>query len=253
MPTTLKGLNLVYPPATASDDLFPDISAQLDIWTNLNFASDEPMVQSQSKGADVPNESLLDGPPTQPLPTVDPSNVQSFDFNNFLAGFGIDPFLAPLQPLPEADMTSLSPEVSQASPSSPFSPKETTLAESPAAKRTRTKRAEDDPLTTPVTVAEDKRRRNTAASARFRAKKKERELVMEKRGKELENRVNELERECEGLRRENGWLKGLVVGVTSGNPATVAPSPAETPSTSLETKTEQPETSKKRKRGIGAD
>ncbi|KAJ7470331.1 hypothetical protein FB451DRAFT_1253392 [Mycena latifolia] len=27
-------------------------------------------------------------------------------------------------------------------------------------------------------------------------------------------RVNELERECESLRRENGWLKGLVVGVS---------------------------------------
>ncbi|KIK69264.1 hypothetical protein GYMLUDRAFT_129382, partial [Collybiopsis luxurians FD-317 M1] len=58
---------------------------------------------------------------------------------------------------------------------------------------------------------EDKRRRNTAASARFRLKKKEREIAMENKAKELEQRVNELERECEGLRRENGWLKGLVV------------------------------------------
>jgi hypothetical protein len=37
---------------------------------------------------------------------------------------------------------------------------------------------------------------------------------LEKTSKELETRVTELERECEGLRRENGWLKGLVVGVT---------------------------------------
>ncbi|KAI6028409.1 hypothetical protein F5J12DRAFT_780082 [Pisolithus orientalis] len=63
-------------------------------------------------------------------------------------------------------------------------------------------------------AAEDKRRRNTAASARFRLKKKEREAALERRAKELEDRVLELERECEGLRRENGWLKGLVVGVT---------------------------------------
>ncbi|KAF8264801.1 hypothetical protein EI94DRAFT_1737615 [Lactarius quietus] len=67
---------------------------------------------------------------------------------------------------------------------------------------------------TPLTPAEDKRRRNTAASARFRLKKKEREAALEKKSKELEMRVMELERECEGLRRENGWLKGLVVGVT---------------------------------------
>ncbi|KAF8313413.1 hypothetical protein DL93DRAFT_2046571, partial [Clavulina sp. PMI_390] len=59
--------------------------------------------------------------------------------------------------------------------------------------------------------SEDKRRRNTAASARFRLKKKEREQAMEKRARDLESRVGELERECEALRRENGWLKGLVV------------------------------------------
>ena len=70
---------------------------------------------------------------------------------------------------------------------------------------------------TPFTAAEDKRRRNTAASARFRAKKKEREAAMEQRAKGLEDRVTELERECESLRKENGWLKGLVVGATTGD------------------------------------
>jgi hypothetical protein len=45
-------------------------------------------------------------------------------------------------------------------------------------------------------------------------KKKEREAALEGKAKELETKVTELERECEGLRRENGWLKGLVVGVT---------------------------------------
>lgn len=69
-------------------------------------------------------------------------------------------------------------------------------------------------LTTPLSASEDKRRRNTAASARFRLKKKEREAALEGKAKELETKVLELERECEGLRRENGWLKGLVVGVT---------------------------------------
>ncbi|KAI6109209.1 hypothetical protein EDD16DRAFT_1487473 [Pisolithus croceorrhizus] len=72
-------------------------------------------------------------------------------------------------------------------------------------------------------AAEDKRRRNTAASARFRLKKKEREAALERRAKELEERVLELERECEGLRRENGWLKGLVVGVTGAGAAQQQP------------------------------
>jgi hypothetical protein len=80
---------------------------------------------------------------------------------------------------------------------------------------------------TPLAAAEDKRRRNTAASARFRLKKKEREAALEKTTKELETRVTELERECEGLRRENGWLKGLVVGVTgAGAGATQQAAPA---------------------------
>ena len=67
---------------------------------------------------------------------------------------------------------------------------------------------------TPLSASEDKRRRNTAASARFRLKKKEREAALEGKARELESKVLELERECEALRRENGWLKGLVVGVT---------------------------------------
>jgi hypothetical protein len=68
----------------------------------------------------------------------------------------------------------------------------------------------------PYSAAEDKRRRNTLASARFRLKKKEREAAMEKKAKELDDKVSELERECESLKKENQWLKGLVVGATNG-------------------------------------
>jgi len=67
---------------------------------------------------------------------------------------------------------------------------------------------------TPLSASEDKRRRNTAASARFRQKKKEREAALEAKAKELQDQVTGLEKECETLRRENNWLKGLVVGVT---------------------------------------
>ena len=74
----------------------------------------------------------------------------------------------------------------------------------------------------PLSASEEKRRRNTAASARFRLKKKEREATLEDQAKELKTRVHELERECEELRRENGWLKGLVVGDAQGS---VVPAP----------------------------
>ncbi|GBE80472.1 hypothetical protein SCP_0301870 [Sparassis crispa] len=110
-------------------------------------------------------------------------------------------------------------------------------ASAPAPKRSRTTRlsvssatpsqpdsalspeADDRDPASPLTAAEDKRRRNTAASARFRLKKKEREAALERKAKDLEGRVSELEKECEALRRENGWLKGLVVGVTGAGAA----------------------------------
>ncbi|KAL0576571.1 hypothetical protein V5O48_005403 [Marasmius crinis-equi] len=60
-------------------------------------------------------------------------------------------------------------------------------------------------------ITEDKRRRNTAASARFRIKKKLRNLNLEKQVSELSGRADTLEREAADLRRENGWLKEIVM------------------------------------------
>ncbi|BGP38645.1 hypothetical protein JCM10450v2_002595 [Rhodotorula kratochvilovae] len=62
-----------------------------------------------------------------------------------------------------------------------------------------------------LAIEEDKRRRNTAASARFRVKKKQREQALEQTAKELRDRVALLEKEVDTLRTENGWLRSLVV------------------------------------------
>uniref|UniRef100_A0A0K3C7V3 BY PROTMAP: gi/472588450/gb/EMS25922.1/ regulatory protein cys-3, transcription factor [Rhodosporidium toruloides NP11] gi/647396242/emb/CDR38266.1/ RHTO0S03e07140g1_1 [Rhodosporidium toruloides] n=1 Tax=Rhodotorula toruloides TaxID=5286 RepID=A0A0K3C7V3_RHOTO len=62
-----------------------------------------------------------------------------------------------------------------------------------------------------LAIEEDRRRRNTAASARFRVKKKQREQALEQTAKELKERVAVLEKEVETLRTENGWLRSLVV------------------------------------------
>ena len=89
----------------------------------------------------------------------------------------------------------------------------------------------DVPGDDPVAIAEDKRRRNTAASgktcfpsrqqtilrymayhtARFRIKKKQWTLNLERTISDLSSRVQELEVEAAELRRENGWLKEIVM------------------------------------------
>ncbi|WVQ81798.1 hypothetical protein IAT38_003923 [Cryptococcus sp. DSM 104549] len=72
-----------------------------------------------------------------------------------------------------------------------------------------------------VEIEEDKRRRNTEASARFRAKKKEREQALEHRAKELEAQVAALAAENTSLENENRLLKAIVLN-GSGASATAA-------------------------------
>jgi len=274
-PTNLQGLNLIQPiqpsdPYLADSqdpqdllDLshFPELGAQLDLWTNLAFESDEPLSHFDEKKlgrGEAPHsvehdeeDDPDDGQPAQPdnhdnVVMADPVPAQptqlhtasrplgAFDLSSILTGFGVNPFMAP--PMQSASsapslaqILSLYPHATYPPPPNPASTESS--PQPAAAKRARVRRpsvasgADDHAddigspdavpvISTSLTPAEDKRRRNTAASARFRMKKKEREVALEKKSKELEIRVTELERECEGLRRENGWLKGLVVGVT---------------------------------------
>lgn len=67
-----------------------------------------------------------------------------------------------------------------------------------------------------VAAEEDKRRRNTAASARFRVKKKQREQALEKTAKEMSERVSVLETRIQQLETENTWLKGLITEKNGG-------------------------------------
>ncbi|ATY66750.1 Regulatory cys-3 [Cordyceps militaris] len=68
-----------------------------------------------------------------------------------------------------------------------------------------------------VAAEEDKRRRNTAASARFRIKKKQREQALEKSAKDMHTKVTDLENKVSQLETENKWLKNLLVEKNEGN------------------------------------
>ena len=61
-----------------------------------------------------------------------------------------------------------------------------------------------------LAAEEDKRRRNTAASARFRIKKKQREQTLEKTVKEVTDKNSQLEAKMNELELENKWLKKLI-------------------------------------------
>ncbi len=63
---------------------------------------------------------------------------------------------------------------------------------------------------------EDKRRRNTAASARFRVKKKQREQALDKTAKEMTDKAAKLEKKVAELEMENKWLKGLITERSPG-------------------------------------
>lgn len=80
----------------------------------------------------------------------------------------------------------------------------------------------DQPIdeTARVAAEEDKRRRNTAASARFRIKKKQREQALEKTAKEMSDRVSLLESRISQLETENTWLKGLITEKSGGKTST---------------------------------
>lgn len=60
--------------------------------------------------------------------------------------------------------------------------------------------------------ADLKRLRNTAASARFRAKKKQREQTLEQQAREKKQALEKLESRIRELEQENRFLKGLIMG-----------------------------------------
>lgn len=71
-----------------------------------------------------------------------------------------------------------------------------------------------------LAAEEDKRRRNTAASARFRVKKKQREQALETSVKEASEKNAILEARVSQLELENQWLKNLITeknGAESGD------------------------------------
>ncbi|KAK4701893.1 hypothetical protein P7C70_g4340, partial [Phenoliferia sp. Uapishka_3] len=229
-----------------------DLQAQLEAWTNVSFdfdssndfgspesglgkaglAGGDDMTGREyyGRGAGLDNYSLGLDDSFGSILGVDPLLAQVDPFsslyapasavdNSLLIGSAAPPALAANlhpshAPLPSAAPVSVvafeskvpAAKKRRASTSVGSASPETPVAESVTAG------PDGDDELNAVAVEEDKRRRNTAASARFRIKKKQREAALESTAKELRDKVASLEREVDTLRTENGWLRGLVVG-----------------------------------------
>ncbi|KAH8120613.1 hypothetical protein DFH11DRAFT_78411 [Phellopilus nigrolimitatus] len=139
----------------------------------------------------------------------------------------IDPSVAgQIQHLPSLMRQGVFPTSTQSPDAGPSSVSSSTRSPSETTPSPTTSRSPGGPLQAmdETAIAEDKRRRNTAASARFRIKKKHKTLSLERSVVELEGRAEDLEREAAELRRENGWLKEMLIMKGRGVRAAVAES-----------------------------
>ncbi|KAG8717356.1 hypothetical protein FRC08_007642 [Ceratobasidium sp. 394] len=147
--------------------------------------------------------------PQTHLPALSPAEIAQY---HALMARGAAAFPPPTSPASPSASTSSAP----AAPVSQVDPSTRGRSMSSAGRSSSQSRAISAP-TSPLddesvaVVAEDKRRRNTAASARFRVKKKQRTAELERTLAELEGRAGELEKEAVELRKENGWLKEMVI------------------------------------------
>jgi hypothetical protein len=158
-------------------------------------------------------------------------NAAMADFDLFAGDFQFTDFSNfNVAPILDTSMPSLS------QPQQPHYPLSTTYAPQPNAispinydDSSKKRKADDMSVGTPiqhldeharVAAEEDKRRRNTAASARFRVKKKQREQALEKTAKDMSDRLQQLEARIGQLETENTWLKSLITEKNVGKSST---------------------------------
>jgi len=135
-------------------------------------------------------------PTQQPLQSQYDRQQHSYQYHPGISQF---PYGSPQQQLPPINTNT--------DPRSRASTSRAAMSASPSTSPTDTM----DQTEEGISISEDKRRRNTAASARFRIKKKQRSLNLDRSVSDLTGRADELEREATELRRENGWLKEIVM------------------------------------------
>ncbi|KAI5864074.1 hypothetical protein GGS23DRAFT_481151 [Durotheca rogersii] len=217
------------PPAPMSEENLRSLDDELAMFTNTNFidwdANESQQQQQPPRSVSVNLDTQSTTSPTEEGPIG--GDLSAFDFNipGDYNGFDFHPYSTPnVSPFSDnlANLQPIQPSSSYPQNGSPPSPY------GPSMPQTGEKRKADAAAPPPrrqlsfeeqsrLAAEEDKRRRNTAASARFRIKKKAREQALEKREKELSEKVGSLEGRIQTLETENKWLRELVMEKTGGN------------------------------------
>ncbi|RYP70126.1 hypothetical protein DL771_005638 [Monosporascus sp. 5C6A] len=220
------------------------LEEELAMFTNTNFVDWDTHNNSTTTAAaaaarnpqssanlDLDGQPATTATPSAPSPDTPGSDplaggeLAAFDFNNIGEyGFDFNPYVpGSVQPYSDS-IGSLQPI--QPSPTFPRSASQQRPYGGPAPKTGEKRKAPTEippprqmsfEEQTRLAAEEDKRRRNTAASARFRIKKKAREQALEKSQKELGEKVVTLESRIQTLETENKWLRELVMEKNGGN------------------------------------
>ncbi|KAI8625833.1 hypothetical protein F5Y19DRAFT_239215 [Xylariaceae sp. FL1651] len=232
----LQDLNRIPEPAPQPDDKLPSLDDELAMFTNTNFidwdagtshggssSAHETPSSTASPTDRVSSEAMVagGGGGGAELSNFDfnlPGDFNGFDFHNYPTP-NVNSFsdnlgtLAPIQPSPNYP-----PNGAQQGPYGPSHPNGDKRSTDTTPQRRQLSFEEQSRFA----AEEDKRRRNTAASARFRVKKKAREQALEKREKELSDKVGALESRISSLETENKWLRELVMEKNGGSDSIVS-------------------------------
>ncbi|ORY56084.1 uncharacterized protein BCR38DRAFT_490747 [Pseudomassariella vexata] len=192
------------------------VDDDLAMFTNTQFIDwDQGQTQGPAPVKDVEARAAIPGESVVADLGLD-FNINPDEFNNFDFGFpspAVSSFpdnlgnLQPLQPNPGSVYQSAG------TPQSHYGVPHSQPGEKRDAGPHRQLSMEDQSR---LAAEEDKRRRNTAASARFRVKKKAREAALETTNKQLNDEVSQMKNRITHLETENKWLRGLVMEKAGG-------------------------------------
>ncbi|KAI1328097.1 hypothetical protein F5Y16DRAFT_165610 [Xylariaceae sp. FL0255] len=222
MSQLLQDLNRVPEPVPQLDDMSANLDDELAMFSNTHFIDwDTPNVHGNAH----PPPASVDGetPSSTTSPVDFDFNLQgdynNFEFSNYPTPASVNGFsdnLSALAPIPPSNYNG-SQQGSYGSSLSVAGEKRSADVASLPPRRQLSFEEQSR-----LAAEEDKRRRNTAASARFRVKKKAREQALEKREKELSDKVGALETRVQSLETENKWLRELVMEKNGGSETAVS-------------------------------